>query len=580
MLEGIHLGDAILIAVIGIVVIAAVAAIAPRVGVAGPLVLVAIGIGFSLLPFTPNPYVEPELILIGVLPPLLYAAAVSLPAMEFRRDFGMVGALSIILVLLTSLALGLFFAAVIPGIGLPLGIALGAVLSPTDAVATTIVKKLGISPRIVTVLEGESLFNDATALVLLGTAVTAIQGKFSLGASVLAFLWAVVSAVAIGLVVGWVNLHLRRLVHNSAAATALSFVVPYVAYLPTEHLGGSGLVAAVVAGIVTGQGAARYFTAEQRLSDRVNWHTIELLLEGAVFLIMGLEVMAIINDTPEKMNAIGHAALLAGGAVLIVLAMRGTLVAPLVWWQTRRVRRSEGFKPRLESVQERISTTPAIELTRGRKSRHSPEQLVERFSKRVTRSLADIAYLESSPLGWREGTIIVWAGMRGVVTLAAAQTLPHGPNRSFLVLIAFIVAVGTLVLQGSTLGPLVKALGLAGSRENDPASDQLAEIDAKMREAATAALENPELAREDGTAFDASVVRAAHSRLSMPREDDDDGSLARELRELRLVMIQAQRDKLTKARSNGRYGTAVLRQVLESLDADELSIRAHLDEDD
>lgn len=571
-----HLGDLILMLVIGVVLIAAVTALAPRVGVAGPLVLVTIGLGYSLLPFTPDFTMDPEWILVGILPPLLYAAAVSLPAMEFRRDFSTIGGLSVILVLLSSFALGLFFSLVIPGVGLALGVALGAVLSPTDAVATSIVKRLGISPRVVTVLEGESLLNDATALVLLKTAVVAIAGGFSLWGGIGTFALAVVLAVGIGAVVGWVNLRVRAWIPNTAAATAMSFVVPYVAYLPTEHLGGSGLVAAVVAGIVTGQGSARYFTAEQRLSDRVNWHTVELVLEGAVFLIMGLEVNAIIKDTPERYGAVGHAALLATGAVAIILVLRTLFVAALVWIQSLRARNAGNSRPRLEAFSERmVDLEPGDPRLRGRRA---SERSISRFRRRVSRTLADIAYLESEPFGWREGSIIVWAGMRGAVTLAAAQTLPKGENQSLLILVAFIVAVGTLLVQGSTVGPLTKRLGLAGSSENNPRADQLADLNLEMREAATTALENPELLRVDGTPFTEDVVRAAHRRLAVPL-DDESGSRAQELRELRLLVIQAQRQQLTTARANGRFSTAVLRQVLESLDAEELSIRAHLEHD-
>lgn len=570
-----HLADQILVLVIGVVVIATVTALAPRVGVAGPLVLVTIGLGYSLLPITPNFTLDPEVILIGLLPPLLYAAAVSLPAMEFRRDFSTISGLSVVLVIVSSFALGLFFTAVVPGVGLALGVALGAVLSPTDAVATSIVRKLGISPRVVTVLEGESLINDATALVLLKTAAAAaVAGSFSLGGAIGSFSLAVVVAVAAGMIVGWLNLRVRAWIANTAAATALSFVVPYVAFLIAEHFEGSGLVAAVVAGIVTGQGSAKFFTAEQRLSDRVNWHTIELVLEGAVFLIMGLEVAAIINAAPEGFGAVGHAALIATGAVALILLLRTCFVAAIVLIQRQRARRVQRTRPRLEAFSERFEAYQPADHAKGAASgKH-----ISRFRRRISRALADMAYLEDQRMGWREGTIIVWAGMRGAVTLAAAQTLPEGPTRSLLILVAFIVAVGTLLFQGSTVGPLTKLLGLAGSTENNPKADQLAALNQAMREAATTALERPELLRTDGTPFSAEIVRAVHARLSVALDENDD-ERTQEMRELRLVVIQAQRQRLSAARSNGRFSTAVLRQVLESLDAEELSIRAHLDKD-
>ncbi|HBS73952.1 MAG TPA: sodium:proton antiporter, partial [Microbacterium sp.] len=166
--------EILVIAVGAIVVIAAATTVAPKVRIAGPLILVAIGLGVSMLPFVPLVEVDPEIILVGVLPPLLYSAAVSLPAIEFRRDLRPIAGLSVLLVLISSFVLALFFLWALPGLGFPLALALGAILSPTDAVATAIAKRLGISRRVVTLLEGESLLNDATSLVLLRTAIAAV----------------------------------------------------------------------------------------------------------------------------------------------------------------------------------------------------------------------------------------------------------------------------------------------------------------------------------------------------------------------------------------------------------------------
>ncbi|WP_394685792.1 cation:proton antiporter, partial [uncultured Microbacterium sp.] len=215
--------DPLLLVLAGVVVIALATVIGPRFNVAGPLVLLAVGAGVSLLPFVEPFSVNPEVILVGVLPPLLYSAAVQLPAIEFRRDFAPIAGLSVLLVVLSSLVLGLFFWAVIPGLGLALAIALGAILSPTDAVATSIAKRLGISPRVVTLLEGESLLNDATALVLLRTAVAALASGFAFGDAIGNFAWGVFLALVVGALVGWGNLRLRERVTNSAANTALSF---------------------------------------------------------------------------------------------------------------------------------------------------------------------------------------------------------------------------------------------------------------------------------------------------------------------------------------------------------------------
>ena len=171
--------ESIQIAVLVVLAITAASVLAPRIGTAAPLVLLALGMVVSLLPFTPEFVLDPELILAGILPPLLYSASVSMPTMDFRRDFGAISGLSVLLVLVSSVCLGVFFTAHLPGIDLALGIALGAIVSPTDAVATTIVKRLGVQPRLTTVLEGESLLNDATALVLLRSATAARSGRAS-----------------------------------------------------------------------------------------------------------------------------------------------------------------------------------------------------------------------------------------------------------------------------------------------------------------------------------------------------------------------------------------------------------------
>jgi len=586
--------EALVIAVVGVIVVALATALGPRIGIAGPLALVAIGLGVSLLPFVPPQEIDPEIILVGVLPPLLYSAAVSLPAIEFRRDFRPVAGLSIFLVLVSAAALAFFFMLVIPGMDLYLAIALGAILSPTDAVATSIVKKLGISPRVVTMLEGESLLNDATSLVLLRTAVAAIAvGSVSVGGAILAFVWGVLIAVIIGALVGLLALRARAWIGHSAANTALSFVVPFVAYLPTEQLGGSGLVAAVVAGIVTGQGAARWFTPEQRLSDELNWRTVELMLEGAVFLVMGLELKEIVEQNLAADQGLGRGVWLAGAAVGIILLVRSGYVAVLVLSQGRRARRLnreqlESFSSRLEHAA--ANGPPDRRAPRGRSVRperrprepEPPENRDRRMQwmrARLTRALADLDYYQASPLGWKHGTVIVWAGMRGVVTLAAAQTLPRDtPERALLVFVAFLVAVGSLMLQGFTLPWLVRLLGIEGSGGSGPTAEEQRRLDDEMRTAAASGLTTGSLARRDGSTFSRELLDAVGSRLTQP-PDDDMSARAQDVLELRLALIGAMRVRLNALSRDGTFSTAALRHALAELDADQLSLELRLDDE-
>jgi monovalent cation/hydrogen antiporter len=579
--------DPLIIVVLGVVVVALASAVSPKLGIAGPLVLVAIGAGVSLLPFVTVPPIDPEIILVGILPPLLYSSAVSLPAIEFRRDFRPIAGLSVLLVVISSIALGAFFYFVIPDLGLPLALGLGAILSPTDAVATTIAKRLGISPRVITMVEGESLLNDATALVLLRTAVAAfVAGSVSWGEAIGSFVWGVLIAIVIGTIIGYLNLIVRERVSHSAANTALSFVVPFIAYLPTEELGGSGLVAAVVAGIVTGQGAARRFTPEQRLSDELNWRTIELMLEGAVFLVMGLELKDIVTANVTDHEGIGHALWLAAVALLIVLAVRAVYVSVLIWLQSRHARDVD--RARLTDFQERLEAGTLqrdnqAALNRGRGRAPDPERQEKWLSMgrtRVSRALADLDYYQGSPLGWRHGTIIVWAGMRGVVTLAAAQTLPSdSPQRALVVFVAFLVAAGSLLLQGLTLPWVARRLGLVGSGQGGLSAEEQQALDEELRAAAAQALLDGPITRRDGSAFPEGFVEKVGVRFTTP-PDDDTTAMARDMIEMRLAMIGAMRKRLNVLSSDGAYSTAALRHALAELDADEISIQLRLDDQD
>jgi CPA1 family monovalent cation:H+ antiporter len=612
--------EVLIVVIVAIVVIALATAVAPKLGIAGPLILLLIGGAVSLLPFVQIPEINPDWILVGVLPPLLYSAAVALPAIEFRRDFGPIAGLSFLLVILSSIVLGVFFIAVIPGIHPAIAVALGAILSPTDAVATSIVKRLGVSRRVVTMLEGESLLNDATALVLLRTMIasvavaTTVAGDTSVGVGFLpAFAWGVLVAVVVGAIIGFLNLRLRALIKNSAANTAVGFVVPFIAYIPTEELGGSGLVAAVVAGIVTGQGAARWFTPEQRRSDEHNWQTIELVLEGAVFLVMGLELRDIVTQNVQDHNGLGTGLGIAAGALAIIIAVRAGYVSFLVWLQSRRARgrqrsRLEAMSARIDEIASGGAVRSGAEAERGtdaaasrdtaarptasrRRRRNRRDEVsmdspraqrrLSSMRERVSRALSDLDYYQASPLGWKHGAIIVWAGMRGVVTLAAAQTLPRDDtsDRALLVFIAFAVAVGSLMLQGFTLPWLVGVLRLERSGDDSLDKAEQSALDDELRDAAVAALSSPALRRRDGTEFTDDLVEVVGSRMVDP-PDETDTLPTRDLLELRLAMIEAMRARLNQLSSGGGYSTPALRHALAELDADQLSLELRLDDED
>jgi NhaP-type Na+/H+ or K+/H+ antiporter len=451
--------ESIVIGVLALLAIAGAAWLGPRVRIAAPLILVLVGIAVSLWPDTPIFIVDPEWILAGILPPLLFSAAVSLPTTEFRRDFAAISGLAVLLVVLTSFTVGWVLSRLIPGLDFAAGLAIGAILSPTDAVATSIVKRLGVSPRTVVVLEGESLLNDASALVLLRTAIGATAAGISLLHISGAFLYSVVVAVIIGLVVGYGNLWVRSRATDPTVNTALALAVPFVASLPAEWMEASGLVAAVVAGLITGFSGPRYLSPRFRLSDRQNWRMIEFILEGAVFLIMGLELDWVLEDVQTDHFGIAKAMQYALIALVLTLAIRALYVVPLIYLFRASTDRASSIA---NTLQHRV-VEPLAEHKLNRRFWGGREptdaETIARFRKTWRRRLADIDYFRNEQMGWREGTVIVWAGMRGAVTLAAAQTLPRDtPSRSLLVFIAFLVAAASLLIQGSTLPWLAKKL--------------------------------------------------------------------------------------------------------------------------
>ncbi|MGW0038840.1 cation:proton antiporter [Gordonia sp. NPDC003376] len=589
--------EQILIVIGVILLITAVVELGPRVHVPPALALVVIGAVIGILPVVPAVHLDPEWILVGVLPPLLYATAVRMPAMEFRRDFGAISALSVLLVLISALVLGLFIWAVVPGITLATGVALGAIVSPTDAVATGIAKKLGVPSRVTAVLEGESLLNDASALVLLRAAVAAMAASISFGGVVLNFFYSVIVAVVIGAVIGMLNLRVRARISDPAVNTAISFTVPYLAYLPTEELGGSGLVAAVTAGLITGAGAVRYLTSRHRISDTQNWKMVEMLAEGGVFFLMGLELWGLVVDVGNEHDGVIHAVWLGLAALGVTLVVRAVYVVPLVGVLERRRRRGEALRPVLEgfTATPTVATEPDSRPLRRRFSRWrwrfrfgsrrdpdlgdmtvvSPET-AGRINARVTRALADIDYYDDAPIGPKEATIVVWAGLRGVVTVAAAQTLPTDtPARSLLVLTAFVVAAASLLLQGGTLSWLIRGLRLP-----DTTADTRAErlrVRAEMDRTVQQVMANSDTVRH------VPWLRDRIEQANREADDDEDGvgtgatfglsnTERAQMRAVRREIIKAQRTDLLRMRRQGKYSSETLSKVLSQLDAEEISL--------
>ena len=464
-----------MIALLGMLIIVASQFIAPKVGVASPLILLGVGLAIGFLPQVGAIEIAPHIILEIVLPPLLFSAAVRMPTMDFRREMHAVAMLAIPLVFLSAFAVGFVINWMVPAISLPWGVALGAVLSPTDAVAVSIAKRSGVSHRIITVLEGEGLFNDATSLVLLSAAMNAGLAADNNALNPGLLIGRVALALGIAAVIGWiigeVGVRVRALLKEPSTDTVFSFAMPFLASLPAEHLGGSGLVAAVVAGLVVSRRRAALISASNRRFSQQNWETLTLVLESAIFLTMGLQAFGIVEETSEFVGGLTFAAVLAVSLGTLIMVIRAVFIALMLTWldhrRTHRQRRFEVEASRIERFEKRMNTACEVDADMLQARDLSPEQwgkalnrLRRRLQQRERRNAkrgSDLDYFANEPLGPREGSVIVWAGMRGAITLAAAQTIStHAPMRALLLMIALFIAAGALIIQGLTLPALIR----------------------------------------------------------------------------------------------------------------------------
>ncbi|MGI8768661.1 MAG: cation:proton antiporter [Propionibacteriaceae bacterium] len=510
-----------LLAVAAVVII--VTAVSVRLPLPAPLVLMLVGIAISFVPFVPDLQLDPEVVLLGLLPPLLYATAIKTSAIDFRAQIASIGYLSIGLVLVTAVLIGLLTWAILP-VSFAAAFALGAVVAPPDAVAATAVaKRIGLPRRLVGILEGESLVNDATAITCLRMGILALGGTVSVWQVTQTFLLALVGGIVIGVVAALVISRFRRHITETVLDTAVSFVAPFVAYLPGEAIGSSGVISVVTTGLILGHRAPVIQTAPSRLSERTNWSTIQFLLENTVFFLIGLLAKPIISNAAGTSQT-GEAEL---SPVLVIgfcfAALVGVIVIRLVWTVVGM---------RLLLFKERG----------GRKS------------------------VRSALVGG-------WAGMRGVVTLAAALLLPKTtPHRDLLILAAMVVTSGTLLLNGLTLGPLARKLGVRGP---DAREDALA-MAAVMEEAGVKALARLEEDRPEQHSDPAmtmvrervaSRTNAIWERLG--RGQDSASAPSEEYRRLRLMSLQYEREEVLRVRGSGTVDQEILKRVLGALDVEE-----------
>lgn len=512
----------------GVLLVVTVTGLSRRVGWSAPLVLVAVGVGASFLPFAPQVRLDPEVVLVGVLPALLFAAALQTSYLEVRARGDSILALSVGLVLFSVVVIGFatywLLGSVISGMTLAVGLAFGAILAPTDAVSVNVLAGSGRVPRrLASLLEGEGLLNDATALVALNTAITAItQPGAGFGDVFVDFARAVIGGAAVGVVVAWVIVRVRRRLKAPVLDTTISLASPYVAYLPASapFIGGSGFLAVVLTGIWLGYRAPSFQSAESRIAERINWRTVSFLLENGVFLLIGLQLKSIVELAARSHIGFAQGALVIAG---IYVAM---VLARFVW----------------------VFAATAL-------YRFGPEPLRERR------------------WDWRTALAISFAGVRGVVTLAAVFLLPQSriPDIGFIQLAAFVIVVLSL-LQGLGVGPLVRALRLPLP---NPEQDRM-QIRTLVAEAQSAALErlDQEASDDDPSELVSSLRRSAEYRVVIGTTDEQ-GMISQpdSYARLRLLMLDSERRAVLDAQREGRYEDSVIDAVLGDFDSIETALK-------
>ncbi|WP_028925579.1 Na+/H+ antiporter [Pseudonocardia acaciae] len=500
----------------------AVTAVCRRLRVAPPLVLVVVGIAVSFLPFVPDFRINPDIVLLLVLTPLLYSAALDSSYLGFRANLRPIGLLAVGLVIFTTAAVGVAAWWLIPGLPLPAALVLGAVVAPPDAVAAvTVGRQLGLPRRVMTVLAGESLVNDATALTLFRVAVAAAAGaSFSLLSGVGMFLVAGVGGVAIGLAMAWVVHRIRVRLNDPPIESALGLVVPFAVYLVAEEVHASGLLAVVVAGLYLGHRAPQTGYAT-RLQDDAVWRASDTVLESIVFALIGLQLTTVVREVGA-----------VGPLVVVGLALTGVAVLARIVW-----------------------VYPAT---------YVPRLLMPKLRAR-----------DPYP-NWRTPAVLSWAGMRGVVSLAAAFAITaQVPQREKLIFLAFVVTVATLLLHGTTLPWLIRRLGVHGA---ESASDALAEAEAQHAAGRAAVARLDDLAEDGDAAIERTVqklrylaqMRTNSSWERLGRDASETGeSPSAAHRRLRRAMVAAERETFVRFRDERRIDDEVLRRVLRELDLEE-----------
>jgi CPA1 family monovalent cation:H+ antiporter len=505
-----------------ILAVATLLAIAPALRIPYPILLVLGGLAIGLIPGLPEFELEPELVFFGVLPPLLYSAAFFTSLREFKASVRPIGLLAVGLVAFTTAGVAVIAHTFIDGLSWPSAFVLGAIVSPTDPLAaTSIARRFGVPRKLVTIVEGESLVNDGTGLVLYRVAVAAVvAGSFSAFYTGGLFLVSAGGGIAVGLVVGWLVRQVRRRLDNPPAEITISLLTGYIAFIPAELMGVSAVLAAVSAGIYLGWHTPELTSPQVRLQGVAVWEIVQYLLNALLFVLIGLQLPVVMDALGDysALTLLGYAALVSG----TVIALRFAWVFAVL---------------------------------------QAPKWLARRMSS------------------WRGAVFVSWAGMRGAVSLAAALALPLEtdagdpfPGRDLILFLTFSVILATLVAMGLTMPFVIRALGL-----EDDGVEAREDAEARIHAAEAALVRLEELVTEEWVREDtAERVRGAYrfrtSRFQARLDDGDDGSIemrSQDYQRLRRELLDAERSALVELRRTGVISNDVWLRVGRDLDLED-----------
>jgi CPA1 family monovalent cation:H+ antiporter len=570
--------ELLLLVLLGAVV---VTAFADRRGMQPALIILIVGLLVSFIPGLPRVELESDILLTVVLPPLLYSAALNFSFPSFLRNIKPILGLGVAMVVVTAFAVGAVATIAIPEFTFLLALLLGAIVAPPDAVtAVAIGRKLGLPKRVMAILTGESLVNDAAALSLFAIAVSQIAHTHTfIGNPFLLFSYSAVLGPVMGIVIGFATLWIRRHLQNPALETVLGFTVPFAAFVAAEHIHASGVLAVVIAGFVVGSGSV-HAGYQTRLQERYVWNSVDVLLEAFVFAYIGLQLRFIIDELREARESLVGVAVASIVVLLVVLVIRP--LAVFLMFGRGLLRRH---------VEKTVSSSHIAAGPRvpRRVSESAKDPTTQREKKRPAVVTRLTASMDKRTLTLQESLVVSWTGMRGVVTLAAASGIPATlesgepfPERAAIQAIAFVVAVGTILIQGTSLPWLIARLQLQSEEEDRYVARETSKAESIVHFAGDGVIEDfvaeppPSLDAKTVEFIRATVARQVRDAEEMP-DPEAHTERAETFAKLYREVLSAQRHALIASRDAGDVDDEAVRAMLERLDLQEAGLSARLE---